>query len=154
MTLALKIPPPVYGLSISLAMWLAARAVSHGQLWTVSSSIKIGILALALSGVAIALAGVIAFHRARTTINPHHPENTDCVVSTGIYRYTRNPMYLGMFLVIISWGLYLANIYSLALCPLFIPVLNYAQIKPEEVILTQRFGDAYRHYQQQVRRWL
>lgn len=151
-----KIPPPVIDLAVGLLMWALARAVPAAQLWP-QGAWPFGVgaaLGIALAGGLIALAGAWQFRRARTTINPLSPAKTSALVTGGVYRVTRNPMYLGMLLVLIGWGVWLGNAAAWLALPLSVLLLNTLQIKPEERLLRQRFGDAYARYAARVRRWL
>jgi protein-S-isoprenylcysteine O-methyltransferase Ste14 len=109
---------------------------------------------VAAAGAAIALAGVIQFARARTTVNPLQPDAASSLVSGGVYRWTRNPMYLGMALVLLAWAIYLSSIAALAVLPLFIVFITRFQIAPEERALEARFGVQFERYRKAVRRWL
>jgi protein-S-isoprenylcysteine O-methyltransferase Ste14 len=150
--LELLIPPPVVMLLTGLIMWLLSNAFPAFALhWAHSDApaIVIGIL-----GVAVSLAGVATFKRASTTIDPRHPAETSTVVSSGIYRFSRNPMYLGILLVLAGWAVYLANVLS-ALCVLiFVAYITRYQIMPEERVLREKFGAEFTAYQSKVRRWL
>ena len=113
-----------------------------------------------IAGIFIAVAlgiGVIAligFRRAKTTVNPLSPEQASALVTGGIYRWTRNPMYLGMLLLLVGWACILSNWAALAILPLFVIYLNRFQIAPEERALRARFGDEFDNYCRKVRRWL
>ena len=111
-------------------------------------------MALAAAGGIVALAGVRAFGRARTSVNPLAPQNASALVTAGVYQFTRNPMYLGMGLVLVGWAVWLGNAAALLGLPLFVVLLDTLQIKPEERALRQRFGEAYARYAARVRRWL
>jgi protein-S-isoprenylcysteine O-methyltransferase Ste14 len=100
------------------------------------------------------LLGVVSFRRAGTTVNPLQPEATSALVVSGIYRRTRNPMYLGMLLVLLGWAVLLAHALGFALAAAFVPLMNRLQIGPEERTLTATFGPAFAAYQSAVRRWL
>jgi protein-S-isoprenylcysteine O-methyltransferase Ste14 len=104
--------------------------------------------------LAIGLTAVVGFHRARTTVNPLAPEKASALVVRGIYRWTRNPMYLAMLLVLVGWACIVANIAALVMLPLFVAYLNRFQIAPEERALQARFGDQFQQYKRTVRRWL
>lgn len=106
-----------------------------------------------VAGAAVALAGVAAFRRAKTTVNPLTP-GASALVTTGIYGWTRNPMYLGMLLVLLGVGVGLGNFLSVAMAAGFIPLINQLQIRPEERFLTERFGADFDAYRSRVRRWL
>lgn len=110
-------------------------------------------LALAVLGAAVALAGVVAFRRARTTVNPLTPSAAGSVVSGGIYRYTRNPMYLGFLVALAGWAAHLSNAAAALLLPAFVAYMTRFQIKPEERALAAKFGPQFTQYMSRVRRW-
>ncbi|MCY1553776.1 Phospholipid methyltransferase [compost metagenome] len=107
-----------------------------------------------LAGAFVALFGVASFRRAKTTVNPTTPGAASALVDSGIYRYSRNPMYLGLLLVLAGWGLWLAHALALLGLPAFVVYMNRFQIAPEERALTAVFGDAFAAYRQKVRRWI
>lgn len=111
-------------------------------------------IAIALAGVGIAIAGVVAFRRARTTVNPLKPEATSSLVISGVYGFTRNPMYVGLALVLLAWAVFLSSALALLGPLVFILYMNRFQIVPEERVLSGMFGDAYSTYQTNVRRWI
>ena len=149
-----RVPPPVVDAACALLMWLAARATPALQ-WDWSASWRWGLLGgLSLAGGLVALGGLWAFQRAHTTFNPLHPERASALVQGGVYRFTRNPMYLGMALVLLGWAVWLGNAAALAGPPLAVWLLTALQIQPEERILRQRFGAHYERYAARVRRWL
>lgn len=148
----LKIPPPIILLICGLSMFAIARAVPAGAVAiAVAPVISIG---LALAGAALALAGVIAFNRAQTTIHPLHPDKTSSIVTTGIYGVTRNPMYLGMAVVLAGLAVYLGNALALIGLPLFVVYITRFQIIPEEQILRAKFGAEFDNYANRVGRWI
>lgn len=150
--LELKIPPPVIALLLAVSMWFARRyAPSLGLAIPWRTPLAIGLVIL---GIALALAGVLAFRKAKTTVNPLKPEATSAVVATGIYRFTRNPMYLGMLVVLVGWAVFLANGISFLLLPLFVLYMDRFQIGPEERVLSGHFGSEFDNYMKSVRRWL
>ena len=110
--------------------------------------------ALGLAGAIVAIAGVVAFKKHKTTVNPFTPERSSSLVASGIYKYTRNPMYLGFFLLLAGWAALLSNLVALALLPAFIAYMNRFQIQPEERALKQQFGTEFQTYMQRVRRWV
>jgi protein-S-isoprenylcysteine O-methyltransferase Ste14 len=105
-------------------------------------------------GLAIALSAVAWFRRARTTVNPLAPETVSSLVTSGIYRVTRNPMYLGLLFALLAWAVLLANPIALIFLPLFVLYMNRFQIGPEETALEARFGSEFLSYKAGVRRWL
>jgi protein-S-isoprenylcysteine O-methyltransferase Ste14 len=110
--------------------------------------------AFLLLALAIGLSAVLRFHRAKTTVNPLAPEAASTLVVRGVFRWTRNPMYLAMLLVLISWACIVANAAALVILPLFVAYLNRFQIGPEERALQARFGSEFEQYKRTVRRWL
>ena len=151
-----RIPPPLIDAACALLMWALARALPQAQLWPPggSSGVVGAALALAALGGAVALAGTLEFRRAHTTVNPLAPRRASTLVTRGIYRVTRNPMYLGMALVLLGWGCWLAHPLALLCVPLAMAYLQRFQIRPEERLLHSRFGEAYARYCRRVRRWL
>lgn len=150
--LELRIPPPVVGLIVAGGMWIVAHLppVLH-----LPSAVRL-LVAVILSaiGIAVAIGGVIAFRRAQTTVNPLKPETSAALVSTGVYSFTRNPMYLGMVLVLFGWAMYLFSLWSL-LGPVFFALyITRFQIVPEERVLDGLFGAPFAAYKKRVRRWL
>ncbi len=151
--LELKIPPLLLMLLFALGMWLLAplTAPLSAQLALYTTVLA---LCLAVTGIAVALAGVLAFRRAKTTVDPRLPQQSSSLVLVGIYRYSRNPMYLGFLLLLAAFACYLQSLLALAFLPLFVLYLNQFQIKPEERFLQQKFGKDYQVYLHNVRRWL
>jgi protein-S-isoprenylcysteine O-methyltransferase Ste14 len=150
--LELKIPPPLVLLIFAIAMWFAAPLTEP---LNVPFGMRLGFaLALAVIGEGISAAGMIRFRRAKTTINPMKAGNASSLVTGGVYRYTRNPMYLGMVLVLIGWVTFLSSPITLVFVPLFVLYINRFQIIPEERVLTSIFGKEYAEYKNQVRRWV
>lgn len=150
--LELRIPPVAVLIIAGMAMWLLARASASMTVLVPARHIIAALLAAL--GIGVTLAGVVAFKRARTTVNPMTPEATSSIVRTGIYRWTRNPMYLGFLLLLCGWGMMLANGLALLVLPVFVLYLNRYQIAPEERALLIRFGAEYEAYCASVRRWL
>lgn len=147
-----KIPPPAVTLLFAILMWLLSTVESSLAL-AVPWRTTVAIL-LWSAGVMIALAGLLEFRRAKTTINPLNPEAATAVVSSGIYRFSRNPMYLGLLLVLIGWAVWLSNVLAYAPIPFFVLYINRFQIEPEERVLTAKFGGQFKEYTRSVRRWV
>lgn len=110
--LELKVPPPAVALLVALAMWLAAYGMDALS-FAVPERRAVS-MTLAALGIGVSMAGTWSFWRARTTVNPTRPEATSTLVATGAFRVTRNPMYLGLFLVLAGWAAHLANFAALA----------------------------------------
>jgi protein-S-isoprenylcysteine O-methyltransferase Ste14 len=149
-----RVPPPVVTMLIALAMWASQQWVIASEqhprpLWRS----MLVLLALALAG-AFGAPAIRAFRRAGTTVSPTQIHRATALVSNGIYRVTRNPMYVAFTFVLIAWVLWLGSA-SLLVGPVALVLwLTVFQIKPEENALKARFGDEYDAYCRRVRRWL
>ncbi len=99
-------------------------------------------------------AGIWAFQKHRTTVNPHTPSEASSLVTSGIFSYTRNPMYLGMLLCLCAVAVKTVNVFALLCIPMFMIYLTRFQIIPEEQAIEAKFGDQYREYKKRVRRWI
>lgn len=130
---------------------LALAGIAPALTFPIPSAIAFPVGAIGLSLDAIAL---VHFLRSRTTINPLKPESASALVTGGIYRFTRNPMYLGLATLLLAWAIYLGNLAALAGLPLFILYMNRFQIASEERALEARFGAEYIAYRARVRRWV
>jgi protein-S-isoprenylcysteine O-methyltransferase Ste14 len=150
--LELKILPAVLVVLWLVSMWLIAQAMP----WAIVSIPGGGIVAsiACLLGFVAIIVSAIALHAAKTTINPFAPDATTSIVTSGIYRFSRNPIYVGLLAILAGWAIFLANVFSALLLPLFVIYMNLFQIIPEEKVLQAKFGDAYAQYLQSVRRWL
>jgi protein-S-isoprenylcysteine O-methyltransferase Ste14 len=147
-----KVPPPLVALVIVAGMWLATFVTPVVPL---TDFVRVPIACvLAAGGVAFGLAGSFAFRRAGTTVNPLKPERASQLVAAGVYRITRNPMYLGLLLGLIALAVYLAAPLALAGPVIFAGYIHRFQIRPEERALEAKFGSVYVNYKQRVRRWL
>lgn len=150
--LELKIPPLIVVIGFALMMfgayWLlpAANFVMPAQPYVSLFAAGLGILAV--------VSGFLAFRRSGTTVDPMSPDKASSVVRSGIYRITRNPMYLGMLLILTAWSLYLANALSILLLAGFVGYMTQFQIKAEERILRSKFGKDYEELLSSVRRWI
>ena len=147
-----KIPPPIIALLHAALMY----GIDHiwPQQWLAPPLALLAGVLLASPGILLDGIGVWQFLRARTTVNPLRPQRSSALVTGGLYRISRNPMYLGMLLLLCGWCVYLANPLALAVLPLFVLIINRLQIQPEERALQQLFGQPYLDYCQRVRRWL
>jgi protein-S-isoprenylcysteine O-methyltransferase Ste14 len=150
--LELKIPPPAVALFLALLMWFTSSV-------TPSVEVPFGVrvptaLALACIGQSISITGMVAFRRAKTTINPTKASAASSLVSNSVYRFTRNPMYLGLLLTLLAWAAFLSNPLAVLWVPVFVFYTNRFQITPEERVLSSLFGAEYAAYRNRVRRWL
>jgi protein-S-isoprenylcysteine O-methyltransferase Ste14 len=150
--LELKIPPVVLVIIIALLMWLGA-AYFPAFNFKIRFQPIVGSLA-GLLGIIICTLGIVEFRRAKTTVNPTKPGSSSSLVRSGIYRHTRNPMYLGFLFILAGWSALTANVLSCLGLPVFVFYMNRFQIKPEERALTSIFGDEFKAYYSSVRRWI
>lgn len=152
MSLEAKVPPPAIAVAAALIIWGISRLA---PLVAMPSGIRLAAsLAALVVGVAFSVAGVMSFRRARTTLNPTKPERASSLVSTGIYRITRNPMYLGLLFVLVAWAAFLSSAWALSSVAGFVLYMNHFQIAPEERVLSKLFGSEYESYKTRARRWL
>ena len=150
--LELKIPPVLVWLVMAGAM-LGVSYSAPGMSFMLPGSSAIALALVALGG-ALAAAGVMAFRRRGTTVNPLTPGASSSVVGSGVYRVSRNPMYLGFLLALAGWAVYLSNAGAAVLLPAFVAYMTRYQIKPEERALLAKFGSEFAAYMSRVRRWL
>ena len=152
MSLEAKVPPPAVAAVVALAMWAVSLMT---PLLRMPAALRLAACgAFAIVALAFSVAGVVAIRRARTTINPTTPEATSSLVTSGIYRVTRNPMYVGLSFLLVAWAVFLSSAWLL-LGPLaFVLYIGRFQIVPEERALSKLFGSEYAAYQARVRRWL
>jgi protein-S-isoprenylcysteine O-methyltransferase Ste14 len=147
-----KVPPPVVALVCAGAMWYFA---AHTPLITLPGITRLVVAVLiSAMGFSVMLAGVLSFRRAQTTINPLKPETATALVTGGVYRYTRNPMYLGMVMVLLGWAVFLSAPATLLGVVVFWLYIERFQIRPEERALVSLFGSTFTDYTARVRRWL
>ena len=148
--LELKVPPLAVGFACFLSMWLCP-AVFVLALPRVACWIGFGVLFLL--GFSLLVTGARTFIKAQTSLSPTNPSTVSSLVVTGIYRYTRNPMYLGGLVMLSGWALFLAKLSALFFLLFFVVYLTRFQIVPEERVLRARFGTAFDDYMKRVRRW-
>lgn len=149
----LKIPPLaltcIFITFMSILSWLFPQYTLN-----IPNNIIASVL-IAIVATLISVMSVASFHNAKTTVNPTKPDQASSLVIKGIYRLSRNPMYLGFLLFLIAWGLYLAHLLSLLLLPtIFVIYMNKYQIPVEEEALHIKFGEHFTNYKKKVRRWL
>ena len=150
--LELKVPPVAQVIITAAVMYGAPRIIPNLQFYfDGSNTLAIG---LSIIGLGSGVLGVAQFKKAQTTVNPHTPEKSTNLVTSGIYRYTRNPMYLGLVLVLLGWAFYLSHLLPFILVPVFMIYMTRFQIQPEEKMMAQKFGREYQVYLSRVRRWI
>ena len=146
------VPPPVIVIILAAGMWAADRTFA-------SLTLDAGVLApLALlvfaAGLLLLIASVVSFIKARTSINPLRPANASHLITTGVFSFSRNPIYLADLLLLDAWALWLGNIINVLFILTFLWYIQRFQIVPEEQALQRLFGARYADYCTRVRRWL
>jgi len=151
-SLETRVPPPAVAAVLAAAMWAAARLA---PVLVLPAALRLGTAAaIVLVGIGFSAAGVVAFRRARTTIDPTRPGRASSLVRSGVYRITRNPMYVGLACVLVAWAVFLSSPWTLLGPVAFVLYIARFQIAPEERALSELFGSEYAQYQAEVRRWL
>ena len=150
--LKLKIPPGLLVIIFIIIMTYQPFVLLEFNLnWQYMPVLIYAVFGLA---VLIIVAAVVSFRTAKTTVDPTHPDKASHLVNSGIFKYSRNPMYLGFSFILLAYALKLQTLAALLLVIGFVIYLSYLQIKPEEEMLKKLFGDDYVDYCQRVRRWL
>ena len=147
-----RIPPPLVALALAVCGWALGRSGVAPQIvfW---GQAELAIILLA-GGLSCMISGVLAFRIAGTTVNPLRPELASQLVVSGIYRRTRNPMYLGLLGVLAAWAVCLGQPLALLMLPVWVWYIGRFQIQPEEAALHRLFGSSYTAYCGKVRRWV
>lgn len=146
------VPPPVVVAIIGVVMWAVGRKLELGKFEAALQAPVAGVLLIV--GLLLMFVAVASFIAAKTTVNPLRPSRASSLVTTGIFRISRNPMYLGDLLVLAALAVWLGNVVNVVLLVFFIWYINRFQIIPEERALTNLFGESYVAYCSRVRRWL
>ena len=145
-----KIPPPIIAIAFIVILYISSlwmdRFIFEGQ--------SIFSLFIFILGLGCVLSASTQFRRINTTVNPLNPESASHLVVDGIFKFTRNPMYIGLCAAILAFGIYVGTWFVFILLPLFVVSINYLQIVPEEIALQKLFGDEYVSYCNSVRRWI
>jgi protein-S-isoprenylcysteine O-methyltransferase Ste14 len=147
-----RIPPPIVMLLAAILMWGLDRWMPLGH-WIVPPWKQLGALAGAV-GVAVAVAAFARFRQAGTTVNPMDPSKASHLVTDSVFCVSRNPMYLGLLLLLIGWAVWLGSASPWLIPPLFVIAITVVQIIPEEKALAQLFGEQYLSYRRSVARWI
>ncbi len=147
-----RVPPPVVGLLVALVM-LATRLDASRLPLDRPGRIAIAAVLVAV-GIGFSLPAVLAFRRARTTVNPVRIEQASTLVTGGIFRVSRNPMYVGLACLLAAWAVMLATPWAWLGPVAFVAFVTRFQIVPEERLLAARFGEAFQSWRRRVRRWL
>lgn len=147
-----KIPPPVILLLSGTLMWFVAHS-AYAYPVSLPFALFAGLL-LATAGVITAVTAIRQFSRAETTVNPLDPGAATVLVDSGVFGRTRNPMYLGLLLVLSGWAVWLQSASNVLVLAGFVLYITELQIKPEEQALRKIFDQAYVDYCSRVRRWI
>ena len=145
-----KIPPPFIAAGNTFLFYLSTLLIPSFEF--IGQGI-LGIL-IGLEGIVIIFLSIRLFRKHQTTINPFKAHETSRLITSGIYSFTRNPMYLGLSSIQVAFGIYLGAYVSIFLIPSFIIYITHKQIIYEEQILEKKFGDKYINYLKSVRRWI
>ena len=151
-TMRLKTPPAVQ-LFISAILMCIISIYADNFRFIFKYNNELALFCLIIGGTIIGF-GIVAFQRAETKVTPLDPDQASNLVKTGIYQYTRNPMYLGLLLILFSIEWYLQNLASMFVLPIYVWFISKYQIIPEEEALHKLFGQDYKNYQDNVRRWI
>ncbi len=150
--LELKIIPPLVTLIVGLLMWVVAQFTPKISI-LLKYNILLAVIFVILGLLLMFISAYFMFKR-KTTINPMKPQNASSLVTNGLFAFSRNPIYVADGLILLGWGLFLSNLFSIALIALFVLYMNKFQITPEERNLEEIFGDEYLAYKAKVRRWV
>ena len=146
------IPPPIIAAIVGVLMWAVNRWLELGRVeFAFQTPVA---MVLLVAGLLLMLVAVASFVVAKTTVNPLRPSRASSLVTTGIFRLSRNPIYLGDLLVLAALAVWLGNAVNVVLLVPFVWTINRFQIIPEERALTDLFGERYVAYCSRVRRWL
>ena len=146
----MKIPPLVqlaicFAIAGGLATYVPILSF-HTPSWLVVFEIIIGI--------AFLIPAVMSFIRHKTTVNPRSPSDATSLVTNGVFSISRNPMYLGMLLLLLAFVLWLGEVSALFAAVIFFISIDQFQIRSEEQSLRENFGEAFTEYAKRVPRWL
>jgi protein-S-isoprenylcysteine O-methyltransferase Ste14 len=148
----LKIPPALQVAIFAFLIWLISKLTADKHLdFEYQKEFSWFIFAF---GVFIGIIAVYAFRKAQTTVDPRNPDKASKLVIVGIYKVSRNPMYLGLFFILLAFIIKLGNLYAVPVLFVYVWYITTFQIKPEEIALKDLFGEDYSHYLKNVRRWI
>ncbi len=147
----LKLPPVIVFLLFALGMYLLSSLLPFGFFEFFGRLLLVKVF-IGLA-VGIGLLSIIQFLVSKTTLNPNKPDKASRLVTNGLYRFSRNPMYLALLLVLLAVGLQFGNAFNTLIAAGFVGYMNRFQIVPEEHILLAKFGKEYKEYLSKTRRW-
>ena len=146
----IKIPPPILVIILTSLVYFSSTKL---ELIYLPYRQIVSVIILII-GLIVIVSPVVDFIKSKTTVNPVKFKNVNRLVTTGIYRYSRNPMYLGMILIVISTTVYYLNFLSVFSPLIFYIWINKFQINREEIFLEDKFGSEYLKYKSKTRRWI
>ncbi len=147
----LKIPPALQFTIFALLMYGITQLSGNHFKFKFQ---YIVVLTFVILGIFVGLTAVYSFKKAKTSVDPLTPSKASKLVTSGLYNYTRNPMYLALLLVLIALFFKCGNYYNIPILIIFIWYITTFQIKPEEKVLTEIFPDNFTNYCKKVRRWI
>ncbi|MFS4492123.1 methyltransferase family protein [Maribacter sp. 2308TA10-17] len=147
----LKVPPVLVFIVFGGLMYVLARFLPVGYFDFFGRRYLMYVL-FVIAGT-IGIISLLQFFKSKTTVDPTRPSKASKLVTSGIYQFSRNPMYLGLLLMLLAWGLWLGNAFNVLLAAGFVAYMNTFQIAPEEDMLSKLFGKEYKQYCTLVRRW-
>ena len=145
-----KIPPPILAILMIGLVYLSSLLIKSLN-FDYQASLSV---LLIIIGLACALPYFRLFARYKTTISPFAPSETAVLLTEGMYRYLRNPMYLGLLLTIIAASIWFGTWLGIVISTIFVLLINFLQIIPEDEVLLEIFGEEYQEYKKKVRRWI
>ncbi len=151
-SLETRVPPPLVGIIAGIISWLVS-GIFGPTTFPVAIRVAVAVV-LVVFGFSLTGSAARTVSRAKTTLNPVKPEAATALVTSGVYRYTRNPMYVGMGTWVLAWAAWLGTPMALLGLPLFVLYMNQFQIKAEERALGTLFGAKFEAYKARVRRWV
>ena len=145
-----KIPPPIVTFICGLAIYFSKTFFNQFFSYN-SNTISLFLLIL---GLTVFILAVKAFNRKKTTVNPLEPRQASSLVSSGIFKYSRNPMYLGMLIILLSLSSKFNLIGGMIISLFFYIFITKFQIIPEEAAMNELFGNEFIVYSNKTRRWI
>ena len=146
----LKIPPPLLVLILVISNYFSSKKIDLILL----PNQDLTSIIIFLIGMLILINPIFKFIKSKTTIDPIKFKKVNKLITSGIYKYSRNPMYLGLLMIVISTSIFYLNVFSITTPFFFYYWINRFQIKREEIFLTQKFGKEYLSYKNKTRRWI
>ncbi len=151
--LELKLPPIIMVFASMAVMYVLSLSFAHADMEYHMARWVVVALAV-VAGLSLVTSALLSFHKHQTTMNPLQPSEASHIVNSGTYRFTRNPMYVSMLIILFGWAVYLGQLSALLGLPIYIYAITRLQIIPEEKLLSEKFGEQFTDYMSQVRRWI